>query len=438
MTNQPLQLVIRVASEIATDQGMKRSNNEDYAVRHEPNKPDDLAYSGCLYIVADGVGGASQGEKASKYAAEKVLYEYYQHPEVLPAERLSAILPKVGKEILQYTRENGLSRMATTMIAAVIRGNMLTVANVGDSRAYLLREKSAQQISLDHNQVSEMLRSGAISEEEALTSKVRNVLTRSLGGHDKVEADTFENIPLYPGDVIILCSDGLHRYLKNDQQLTDLAQGTPAEISQRLVNFANNSGGADNVTVLVVAISAPNDQHTPAAAAPVREHSKKPNTSETWVPDTYEGSSSLKPAMRNTPVRRRRPKQFSLLAVLFIVLFVIGILALAAAVAMRSMAANRPTATSAATLAASATAEAAVQPPAMDIAGIKTTPESATTVYPAPAACEDDIPIPASNQPEDRESPAARNPVPLEDGDCRCACRHQSLKLKTGVNHARQ
>jgi len=245
---------IRVDAAFKTHTGQKRTNNEDFVALYEPIDPKELQNSGCLYIVADGVGGASRGEKASKFAAEKVMYEYYQHPEIAPEDRLRVIIQKVGNEIFDYTNQAGLGQMATTLVAAVIREDHLIIANVGDSRAYLIQNGVSRQITRDHNQLSEFLRIGAITVEEGRKSKTGNILTRSIGGHENVDVDIFLESQLFPGDTLVLCSDGLHKYLDDVDIVSLMSDGSPSENTDRLVDFANRSGGNDNITALVVQI----------------------------------------------------------------------------------------------------------------------------------------------------------------------------------------
>ncbi len=127
----------QINSALSTNKGKRRPHNEDYAAFFEPNDPQELQASGNIYIVADGVGGAEKGERASRYAVQKVLYEYYRYPNTNPAERLRSSMRQAGNEIYQFAVESaGLTRMATTMVVAVVRDQKLTVANVGDSRAY--------------------------------------------------------------------------------------------------------------------------------------------------------------------------------------------------------------------------------------------------------------------------------------------------------------
>jgi len=238
----------------STDKGKKRANNEDWVTGFEPNDPDEIRNSGSLYIVADGVGGASKGERASQFAADKVLFDFFQEPNLHPSIRLQKAMRNACNEIYEYTLDNNLSRMATTMVAANIRGNSLTAANVGDSRCYLIRSGKVVQITQDHNVASELVRNGSLSPEAAKHAKGSNTLLRSLGGEPDVEVDIFGEINLYPGDIVLLCSDGLTRYLENDDLLRFCSDGTAEQMSQRLVDFANESGGADNVSVYVIKV----------------------------------------------------------------------------------------------------------------------------------------------------------------------------------------
>jgi len=242
----------RVQSFVESDKG-RRSNNEDYVIFYAPENPDDRRNNGCVYIVADGVGGASKGERASSFAAKKVLYEYQKSPKIDPAIRLKQAIIQANHEIFEYAESRDI-RMATTMAVAVVIGTTLIVANVGDSRVYLIRNKDVQQITRDHNIVGELVRDNVMTEEEALKSKAKNKLTRSIGGNDEVHVDIFGPIELFPDDRIFLCSDGLTRYaLKKDiARLTD--SGSPEQIVKDAIAFAKKQGhgGADNISVIAV------------------------------------------------------------------------------------------------------------------------------------------------------------------------------------------
>jgi PPM family protein phosphatase len=231
----------------------RRKNNEDFAAYFEPTDPAELQHSGSLYIVADGVGGAAKGERASQFAAQKLLFDYYQpeNADVDPLERIRLIMEHANDTIYAHASENH-TRMATTIVAAVVRGGLLYVANVGDSRAYLIRAGNVTQINRDHSIVGELTEQGEMTEAEAMTSKVKNRLTRSLGGDPEVSVSVYAPLPLQNGDKILLCSDGLTRYASRELIAKMTAQGSNEEIAEQLVKFANKSGGADNTTVIVV------------------------------------------------------------------------------------------------------------------------------------------------------------------------------------------
>lgn len=229
----------------------RRPNNEDYAAFYVPEKEEDKLKSGSLFIVADGVGGAAKGEVASKYAAERVIYEYYSDQELPSKDRLKRAFQKANREIHDYVELNGhFTKMATTMVAAVVIQNQLIVANVGDSRAYLIRGEQIRQISCDHSYVAEMVRNGSMTEEEARTSKAKNRLSRSIGGEASVRVDVYSPVPLQMGDKILLCSDGLTRYATDAALLQLSANGKPEEITKKMVKFVNHHGGADNTSVI--------------------------------------------------------------------------------------------------------------------------------------------------------------------------------------------
>jgi PPM family protein phosphatase len=244
-------LLKKYSSFMLSDVGNKRSNNEDFVDKYQPDDSLELQQSGCIYIVADGVGGAAKGEIASQYAVRKLIYEYYLFPDQSPAERLKRLIREIGNEIFQFSQDSSrVTQMATTMVAAVILGDKLTVANVGDSRAYVMRNGNVKQITRDHNFVGEMMRDGHLTEEEALVSKAKNKLTRSLGGEQDVSVDVFE-YQLQEGDRILLCSDGLTRYSLSTDISELAAKGPINKGVENCINFALKKGGADNVSVLI-------------------------------------------------------------------------------------------------------------------------------------------------------------------------------------------
>ena len=228
----------------------RRPNNEDFVKLWEPEDFEEREKNGCIYVVADGVGGASVGERASKYAAEKVVFEFTRPSERAPGERLRKVMKQANREIFNYAEDNDM-RMATTLVAAVIRGNQLYLANVGDSRAYLIRGGEVTQLTRDHSLVGERVRDGSMTEAEAQASKIKNRLTRSIGGEPDVAVDVFDPLTLKAGDKILLCSDGLTRYALKQDLVEMTANGSAEQIAERLVTFAKKRGGADNVSVVV-------------------------------------------------------------------------------------------------------------------------------------------------------------------------------------------
>lgn len=265
MAEDPSQPETNLTTYALSNQGRVRPNNEDWVDGFIPTNNDDLQKSGCLFIVADGVGGAQKGELASRFAVRNVLYEYYHNPDGNPSERLAEIIQTTGNKIYEYSVEKGL-RMATTMVAAVIQGNKLTVANVGDSRAYLIRDSKATQITRDHNRAGELVRMGALSLEEARVSSTRKTLTRSLGGKPDEEVDLFNNILLKEGDVLLLCSDGLTEYATSEDIARLVSNPSLEEAANSLVDFANDSDGSDNITLYLIMYGKPDETYEPGLA----------------------------------------------------------------------------------------------------------------------------------------------------------------------------
>jgi len=237
-----------------SDPGQKRANNEDAVGSFEPKDARQLKQSGRLYIVADGLGGHQMGEQASRLVVDSLLKFYYEAPAIPPEKRLRDIIQQVHEKLIAARRNLASGeKMATTVVAAVVRNDTLQVAHVGDSRAYLLRDGELHQITRDHSFVGEMMRAGALTEKEAMQSPYRNRLTRSVGGSDgALEVDVTPPIPLRPGDLLLLCTDGLTQYATRQDLLAYVARGSAKSIVERLVRFANARGGSDNITVSVI------------------------------------------------------------------------------------------------------------------------------------------------------------------------------------------
>jgi serine/threonine protein phosphatase PrpC len=235
--------------------GQKRRHNEDYVGYYEPARIADLEAHGRLYVLADGVGGAAAGEVASQYTVNKIIHTYYQqHAHQDGSSRLKQVIEEANAAVFARNLDRaGQPEMATTVVAALIRGNEVIVANVGDSRAYIIQADRIEQITQDHSLMAEMINDGVITAEQAETHPYRNVILRSIGAYETVQVDLFSR-QLAPGDILILCSDGLTRLVSNNE-LVDIARKyPPSQATRQLVTLANERGGDDNITVSITHI----------------------------------------------------------------------------------------------------------------------------------------------------------------------------------------
>jgi protein phosphatase len=218
-----------------------------------------------LYAVADGMGGHAAGEVASSLAIKALTGSFEQiqgHSQAMtPAqaqERLRAALSEGNRRISESVEARMDWRgMGTTMVALVLAQDRAVIAHVGDSRAYLLRGGELRRLTSDHSWVNEQVRLGLLTEAQAHRHPMRHIVTRALGNQAVVEIDLLEESVL-PGDVFTLCSDGLNGMLADDDILGILAASgrTPAVACRQLVELANERGGEDNITVVVVAADA--------------------------------------------------------------------------------------------------------------------------------------------------------------------------------------
>ncbi len=240
-----------------TDTGRRRRHNEDSYVCEPP-----------LFAIADGMGGAQAGEVASRLAAA-VLNEG-SHVDLegdgLGETRLAELIQEANRRVFQRSNEDAAaSGMGTTMTVALVDGDAGTVAigHVGDSRAYRVRAGALEQLTEDHSLVNELLKSGRLSPEEALSHPQRSVITRAIGTEPDVDVDTF-TVDAQPGDLFLLCSDGLTDMITDEEILglverSDGKQGRSERdlesAARRLVEAANRSGGGDNITVVAFTIA---------------------------------------------------------------------------------------------------------------------------------------------------------------------------------------
>ncbi len=232
-----------------TDIGRKRKINQDCLfVSENPigNLPN-------VFIVADGMGGHNAGDYASKVTVETMVEKIAGSFEKNPVRILEKAIEAANSLIYQKANENPeLEGMGTTVVAATCLGQFLQVANVGDSRLYVVSGREITQITRDHSLVEEMVRMGGIARAEARNHPDKNIITRAVGVVDTVDVDFF-TVELKEGDFVLLCSDGLTNMIEDEEICSILGgKGSIEEKARELVKAANQNGGRDNITVVVL------------------------------------------------------------------------------------------------------------------------------------------------------------------------------------------
>ena len=222
-----------------TDTGRQRRDNEDNAFARAP-----------VFVVADGMGGAQAGEVASRIAIEA--FEQGLPDDGSPEERLATRVREANNQIYERSRaERSRAGMGTTLTAAYVDDAHVAIAHVGDSRAYLFRDGTLQRLTQDHSLVDELVRRGKLTEEQAAEHPQRSIITRALGPEPDVEVDTW-TYPARPGDVVLLCSDGLTSMISEERVRETLAANDNLDAAaDALINEANEAGGRDNITVVL-------------------------------------------------------------------------------------------------------------------------------------------------------------------------------------------
>ena len=231
-----------------TDTGVLRTMNQDYCFSSDTpvgNLPN-------LYIVCDGMGGHKAGEYASRYTVERIIAHVSRSRSENPIRILRDAIQKANEILVIESREDVEKQgMGTTVVAATIIDHRLYVANVGDSRLYVIGE-TIEQITKDHSYVEEMVRLGKVKREDARNHEKKNVITRAVGAMEKVKADFFE-VDLKETDIVLMCTDGLSNMV-TDERISEIALESvhTEEIAKKLVEEANKNGGQDNITAVVL------------------------------------------------------------------------------------------------------------------------------------------------------------------------------------------
>ncbi len=237
-----------------TDMGMVRDNNEDKFDYYEPEDPTLLAVRGSLFAVSDGVGGAQAGQIASEMTLKSLISYYYDSPAEDIQHALFDSMVATNDKVLAASQmmleRNG---MGSTLTAVVFLEDKVHIGQLGDSRAYLIREGQIRQMTLDHSWVEEQVRAGLMTREDAEMSPFRNVITRSIGATPNCYPDFFEEEARI-GDIWVLCSDGLSNLVQDEELLKVAGYYAPSEATRQLIEIANSRGGRDNITVFVISI----------------------------------------------------------------------------------------------------------------------------------------------------------------------------------------
>ncbi|HET9840275.1 MAG TPA: Stp1/IreP family PP2C-type Ser/Thr phosphatase [Candidatus Angelobacter sp.] len=248
-------LAVKVAGR--TDVGCVRANNED-------NFGYDSRYG--IFVVCDGMGGQAAGEVASKMGVD-IMLDYFRklgtpsgnqhaHEGKTPrVESLASAIQLANRTIFHAGQDqNGQGGMGSTIVAALLHGNSVAIANVGDSRIYLIRHGVIQQLTDDHSLVMEQVRRGYITLEQAQRSEMQNIILRALGSEESVEAD-IEELGILPDDLLLMTSDGLTRHLKDEEILAVVERSRDLERAcNELVETARQRGGEDNITCLLLRV----------------------------------------------------------------------------------------------------------------------------------------------------------------------------------------
>jgi PPM family protein phosphatase len=238
---------------VLTHAGNVRTNNEDSVSLVRPTDKGSLSSHGLLALVADGMGGHEGGEFASQLALQEIVRSYYRN-DAPPSAALERAMGDANREVYRASRTNPLLKgMGTTCVALVLCDDEAWWGWIGDSRLYLLRNGKIYRLSEDHTVVQDMVRRGLITAEEAHSHSDRSVLERALGTRKTVEPGLAANpIRLAAGDRLLLCSDGLHDLVEDEEMVRDAGEGTVTTAAEKLLHLALDRGGHDNVSVVLL------------------------------------------------------------------------------------------------------------------------------------------------------------------------------------------
>jgi protein phosphatase len=234
-----------------TDCGPVREHNEDFVGHSLPSNPEQTRNRGWIFTLADGVGGQERGEVASQLTVETVLDECAKAP---PGENSASLLGRAIQAANSRVYEAGHGAIASTLVACALRFDRATIAHVGDSRCYLIRHGRPRLLTRDHTVSSDQVRLGLVTEQEAQKAVTRHILSRSIGSNLFVAAEVAEH-GVRAGDLLLLCSDGLHGAVREEKIGRIAASGASLQdAAQQLITIANQTDGGDNVSVQLIRV----------------------------------------------------------------------------------------------------------------------------------------------------------------------------------------
>jgi len=319
-------MALSVANKIVkSDVGRQRDHNEDSAIEVEP-----------MFMLADGMGGAQAGEVASQTAAK--VFSAGAGKDGTPEERLTRLAQEANSQIYELAQADDAKRgMGTTLTAALVEGDGVTVAHVGDSRVYRMREGELEQLTHDHSLVAELERSGEISHEEAFDHPSKSVITRALGPEPEVDVDAHTHSGR-PGDTYLMSSDGLTDMI-TDEEIAAILRATDSldEAAESLVLAANQSGGRDNITVVLFSLeegeAEPEADDTPSRDATIAQGLTADDVQAALDEQEKAGRAATVPRARAQPTKpmtvkpapRSRGKRMLALLISLLVVAAIGV-----------------------------------------------------------------------------------------------------------------
>lgn len=272
----------RIRTAAATDVGRKRSGNEDSYAVWTAEAVGRAHAADRLIVVCDGMGGSNAGEVASRMTVDAVVRTFAESNDGDPAEALGHAVESANAEIWDHVQTRpDLQGMGTTCTAVAIRGDEVFVGHVGDSRAYLVRGNRIRQLTDDHSLVAQLVARRELTPEAARRDSRRNVVTRSVGVGPTVEVDVVRvEDPLEPGDTLLVCTDGLHGQVTDEEIARIAAGGALDRVCRELIDLANERGGPDNITVAAARLGpSESDSPPPPARRPAHRPAAAPRAS---------------------------------------------------------------------------------------------------------------------------------------------------------------